>query len=274
VSRPFRLRALADPPPAAGGRTDQPGPAAPGPLSPASVVHELVSLVGCAARLPAALRVQSAAVDRIPPAVRRPGTRRAPVLLVHGYLGTSGPWAPLAAHLSREGFEDVFALSYPTLSSGVPQAAAALVQAVDTVLQRTGQPAVHLVGHSLGGLVVRYAVQVLGLDRTARTAVTVATPHAGSWLAWMGAGPAAVQMRPGSPLLTALPPLDRTGPVRWAVIAGGADVVAPSTGPDSADLVLPGLGHHALLGCSLLAEAVTRHLTAVDASAPPEQAVA
>jgi len=59
-----------------------------------------------------------------------------------------------------------------------------------------------LFGHSMGGLVARYAVNVLGCPADA--VVAVATPHAGSHLARLGPGMCARQMEPGSAFLAEL----------------------------------------------------------------------
>jgi triacylglycerol lipase len=126
------------------------------------------------------------------------------------------------------------------------------------VMARTGASHVHLVGHSLGGLVARYAVQRLGLDEVTRSVTTVATPHGGSPLARFGPGPAAAQLRPGSVLLRGLPPLDLSGPVRWRVIAASADLVVP-VAPLGA-VTLAGYGHHSILAAPELADAVLGNL--------------
>jgi pimeloyl-ACP methyl ester carboxylesterase len=186
-----------------------------------------------------------------------------PVVLVHGYRSTGAGWSPLVSRLHAAGFANVMALHYDGLASGVPELAAALTQVVSASLARTGHTHVHLVGHSLGGLLVRYAVQRLGLDRLTSTVVTVAAPHRGVPIAWLGRGPAALQMRTGSSLFRELPPLDGTGPVRWAVIHGTADRVV--TAPDGGDvLLLPGYGHHRILAAPELADAVLAHLTAAE----------
>jgi triacylglycerol lipase len=229
-----------------------------------AVARELLSLAGAAGNVPRALGQPAPEVSEVPVVVPWPArTRTTPVLLVHGYLGTEAVWAPLVPRLHRNGFVDVFTLRYDTLSAGVPQLAAGLVEAVRTVLRRTGSPDVHLVGHSLGGLVARYAVQLLGLDEVTRSVVTVGTPHRGTRLAWLGLGPAAAQLQPGSGLLRDLPPLEDTSRVRWAVVQGSADIlVSPRRARD--ELSLSGYGHHSVLGAPELADVVVAHLAASD----------
>jgi pimeloyl-ACP methyl ester carboxylesterase len=186
-----------------------------------------------------------------------------PVVLVHGYRSSGAGWSPLVSRLHAAGFANVMAMHYDGLSSGVPELAAALTQVVSASLASTGHTRVHLVGHSLGGLLSRYAVQRLGLDRLTSTVVTVAAPERGVPIAWLGRGPAALQMRTGSSLFRELPPLKRTGTVRWAVIHGTDDrVVTAPAGGDA--LLLRGYGHHSILGAPELADVVLAHLAAAE----------
>jgi pimeloyl-ACP methyl ester carboxylesterase len=226
-----------------------------------TVGREVLGLVHAAAKLSKAFSSPAGSVTWVPFAAHRPARPlTTPVVLVHGYLGSERPWTPLVHRLHHGGFVNVFTLRYNSLSAGVPQLAAELTGHVATVLRRADQPEVHLVGHSLGGLVARYAVQRLGLDRVTRSVVMVATPHRGSPLARFGPGPAAAQLRPDSELLRGLPPLESLRQVRWAMVHAGADLVvpAPRTGEG---LCLPGYGHHSILTSPELARAVLAHLT-------------
>lgn len=235
-----------------------------------TVGRELMSLVNVAAMIPRALSPVDLGVTGVP-YVGHPPTMAitTPVLLVHGYLGSERPWTPLVRRLHTGGFVHIFTLRYNSLSAGVPQLAAELAEQAATVMARLGLPTVHLIGHSLGGLVARYAVQRLGLDQVARSVTTVATPHRGSPLARFGAGPAAAQLRPDSALLRGLPPLEQTRQVRWAVVHAGADLVVPP--PRTGEgLCLAGYGHHSILNAPELAEAVVTHLVSAESAAAGE----
>jgi pimeloyl-ACP methyl ester carboxylesterase len=230
-----------------------------------TAARELLGLAGAAANLPRALGTRGPRVTRIPGA--GPTRVTTPVLLVHGYLGTAVSWGPLSRRLREEGFADVFTMAYDSLSDGVPELAAALVEAVETVRAETGQSHVHLVGHSLGGLVARYAVQRLGLDHVTRSVVTIGTPHRGVRIARFGPGPAAAQLRPGSGFLRHLPPLDETAHVGWAVFYAGADVVVRP--PEGHGRSLAGYGHHSVLAAPELADAVVEHLLGAEPAESP-----
>ena len=152
---------------------------------------------------------------------------RSPVLFVHGYAGTEHIWGPLRAALADAGFGCLVALRYNAFRADIHQIADWLVAQAQRSMDASGTSSVHLVGHSLGGLVVRDAVQHRGLAGLARTAVTIATPHTGAALARFVPGPAARQMRPGSTFLAELADgrVDRR--TQWIAVNGGADRVVP-----------------------------------------------
>jgi len=58
--------------------------------------------------------------------------------------------------------------------------AARLGVLIDQVCAETGHERVHVIGHSLGGLIGRYLVQRLGGDERVHTLVTLGSPHQGT----------------------------------------------------------------------------------------------
>lgn len=227
---------------------------------------ELVGLAVGARGLRAAVQApRTADLVSVPrPEVPRQDTcSTVPVLLVHGYLGSTATWATVARQLHEAGFANVFTLRYNTLTGTIPDIAAQLGHAAYEAIERTGERRVHLVGHSLGGLVTRYAVQRLGLAADAWGVVTVATPHRGSAFAYAAVGAAGAQMRPGAELLAGLPPLQSTERVQWLVVDAAHDVVAPRVPHEGvAGAVLASWGHQTILRQPALARLVTDHLLA------------
>lgn len=104
-------------------------------------------------------------------AVQRPR-----VLIAHGWLGHAGQFRPLARHLTQAGF-DTAVLSYPTMFGSFERA----VELARRAAVSGSAAPLHLVGFSLGGLVMR----ALAAERPAGLAslLLIGTPNAGSPIA-------------------------------------------------------------------------------------------
>ncbi|SDX51147.1 Alpha/beta hydrolase family protein [Modestobacter sp. DSM 44400] len=144
-----------------------------------------------------------------PPAVRAlfaddPLAARIPVVLVHGLVDNRSVFTVMRRSLRRRGFAQVCTWNYSPLLRDVESAAAALGAHIEEICQETGHERVHVVGHSLGGLVARYLVQRLGGDRRVESLVTLGTPHGGTLWAHMLPTSLVRQLRPGSRLLREL----------------------------------------------------------------------
>jgi triacylglycerol lipase len=144
-----------------------------------------------------------------PPAVRAlfaadPLAARVPVVLVHGLVDNRSVFSVMQRGLRRRGFAQVCSWNYSPLLRDVETAAAALGRQLEAVCRETGHDRVHVVGHSLGGLVARYLVQRLGGDARVDALVTLGTPHGGSRWAHVLPTPLVRQLRPGSALLQEL----------------------------------------------------------------------
>ena len=67
--------------------------------------------------------------------------------------------------LRRRGFSDVSSFDYGLLTCDVRAAADALWEAVEKLCADSGYERIHVVGHSLGGLMARYYVQRMAATR-------------------------------------------------------------------------------------------------------------
>ena len=86
-----------------------------------------------------------------------------PVLLVHGYGANNSNWLFVKRYLHQAGFERVHALNYNPLTADIPALAEQCATRADQVRSHFGTDRIHVIGHSLGGIIARYAVQVHGL---------------------------------------------------------------------------------------------------------------
>jgi hypothetical protein len=194
-----------------------------------------------------------------PPAARAlfaadPLAARIPVLLVHGLVDNRSVFTVMRHSLRRRGFAQVCSWNYSPLLTDIARGAADLGEHIERVCAHTGHERVHVVGHSLGGLIARYHVQRQGGDRRVASLVTLGTPHQGS--IWAHVLPTALvrQLRPGSPVLRELDepaPRCRTGIT--AIYSNLDEMVVPTSSgrcdhPDLAarNVLVRGVGHMSL----------------------------
>ncbi|MBM6402823.1 alpha/beta fold hydrolase [Phycicoccus sp. CSK15P-2] len=127
-----------------------------------------------------------------------------PILLVHGIVSNRSIFTLLRRGLTRRGFTNVLAMNYATVATDVRTAALRLSEEVERIAEETGFERIHVIGHSLGGLIARYYVTRLGGDRRVHTLVTLGTPHEGTYAAYAVPTRLMRQMRPGSGLMREL----------------------------------------------------------------------
>ncbi len=123
-----------------------------------------------------------------------------PILLVHGLVDNRSVFTLLKRALRRRGFGRVLTLNYSPFTQDVRAAAARLAALVERTCDETGYERVHVVGHSLGGVVARYYVQRMGGDARVHTLCTLGSPHAGTYAAHLLPSRLVRQLRPGSDL--------------------------------------------------------------------------
>jgi len=125
-----------------------------------------------------------------------------PILLVHGIIDNHAIFTVMEYALRRHGFQTLSRYDYGLLTQNIPRAAVRLGTAIDELSAATGYERVHVIGHSLGGLIARYYVQRLGGDQQVPTLVTLGTPHQGTQLAWAAPLlPLVLQLTPDSPVI-------------------------------------------------------------------------
>lgn len=127
-----------------------------------------------------------------------------PVLLVHGLMDNRSVYTQYRRALRKHGFGLIRAVNYGALTQDIRTAAYELRRHVNRLRERTGADRIHIVGHSLGGLIARYYVQRLGGDQAVHTVATVGTPHSGTMTAYLMLTPMIRQLTPGSDLLAEL----------------------------------------------------------------------
>ena len=174
---------------------------------------------------------------------------RYPVLLVHGYASTESVWTPLRCALAEAGFGHIVSLTYNSFATDPVAVSAELTHQALRAAAAAGAPRVHLIGHSLGGLIVRSALAASAALRSQTgSAVTIASPHRGVSLARIAPGRCARIMHRGR--RPVLPEVTAPRTVRWlAYYSDGDRVVPPASARlddpryGAANLLIPGCGH-------------------------------
>jgi hypothetical protein len=127
-----------------------------------------------------------------------------PIILVHGLVDNRSIFTLLRRALRRRGFGRILTLNYSPFTQDVRSVAARLATLVERTCEETGYERVHVVGHSLGGVVARYYVQRLGGDARVHTLCTLGSPHTGTHAAKLFPQGVVRQLRPGSDLMQEL----------------------------------------------------------------------
>jgi pimeloyl-ACP methyl ester carboxylesterase len=163
----------------------------------------------------------------------------------------------------------VDAISYTPFGTSVERLADRLAVEVERMLSQTGADKVHLIGHSLGGVVIAQAIASGRLAGKVDTVVTLGAPFGGSpWAHLAPFGAIVRALRGGSPLLRRLASAPVPEGVRWLAITATLDVVVPGVRsvPAHADvetMKFDGVGH---LGMLLSPRVVRRIVEALPAN--------
>lgn len=168
------------------------------------------------------------------------------VLLVHGYFCNGGVWAHYVSWFESIGFE-VHTLSLEPIFADLASISVALEARVDALTQAFPNRRIHLVCHSMGGLVARAYVRRCGRERLGKV-VTLGSPHRGTALAVLGQGENARQMRPDSAWMTDAANRPDLGDA-LAIYTYDDNLVSPrenATLPGMASIAFSGIGHLSL----------------------------
>jgi len=165
------------------------------------------------------------------------------VVFVHGLGGNRSSFFPLQAYLSWMGYRRQYAFNYRSRGS-IERIAIDLKNRLDRDI-KGGR--IDLVCHSMGGLVGRVYLQMLGGHRRVDHFVTLATPHHGSHSSAYAPTALVSQLKPGGPFLEHLNGLEPPPKVRCTSFACARDlmVLPPESAlaPFGETQMLEELGH-------------------------------
>lgn len=169
------------------------------------------------------------------------------VVLVHGFFASAGVFRPMKARLTEATGAKVASFTHAP-GAGIERIARSLAKLVAKIPHRAR---VHLVGHSLGGLVSRWYVQELGGHKRVAQTVSLGSPFGGTELARPFQVLVGAQLTRTSSVLARLRERAHAHDVPHTSIVGGSDaLVIPSESaafPRGDVIHLEGRGHNSLL---------------------------
>jgi pimeloyl-ACP methyl ester carboxylesterase len=191
------------------------------------------------------------------PGARGHGPR--PVIVVHGYAMNRANFLVLARRLKSAGLGPVLGFEYWTLGK-----TASAARKLAAYVEALGVPEVDVIGHSMGGVVGRYYVQLGGGDGVVRNLITIGSPHAGTDVSAIGIGRPTKELFFGSNLLARLRAAPLPKRTRITVIRSRSDALVPGArqahlaGAD--EIVYDDLGHLSMLASKRVAQTIIERI--------------
>ncbi len=196
------------------------------------------------------------------------------VVLVHGFLASAGVWRPLRHRIEAQTGAHVASFTHAP-GVRVESIARSLGKLVDRVRDELGDVRVHVVGHSLGGLVARWYVQELGGHEHVAQTISLASPFGGTPMARPFPFLVGRDLQPESPVLERLRERAEEHGVPHLSIAGTDDRLVPHDAahafPGAERVSLGGRGHNTLLYDPAVASILVRRIRAHGVGAESER---
>ena len=169
------------------------------------------------------------------------------VVLVHGFFASAGVFRPMRRHLVTDTGATVASFTH-TPGAGIERIARSLSRLVDRIPRDCR---VHLIGHSLGGLVARWYVQELGGHTRITQTISLGSPFGGTERARRFRFLVGADLHRTSPVLARLRARAHEHEVEHTSVVADADaMIVPCESavfPRGDVVVLPGRGHNSLL---------------------------
>ena len=104
-----------------------------------------------------------------------------PILLIHGFHSSHLTWNWMIQQLWIDGFRNLFALKLYSYVDGLDILSDQLDNVIDKILEMLpGYKFIHIIGHSMGGMVARYYLKSVGrADPRIRLLITLGSPLRG-----------------------------------------------------------------------------------------------
>jgi len=166
------------------------------------------------------------------PSELRLGTQPHPVILVHGLASNRFCFSNMERVLHREGYT-VYGVNYSCFGADIAACGKHLAREAAWLRGATGCESANVVAHSLGGLVLRWAIANTWMRDWVSVAVTLGSPHRGTPTACFaphalpGFGKIIGQLRPRDGDTSDIIDQSAGRATRWIALAAEHDWVVP-----------------------------------------------
>lgn len=191
-----------------------------------------------------------------------------PVVMVHGLGANRASMRLLADRARADGFTVVSSnfIPFPNIDTMSDR----LVAIIEAAALQLGTDRVHLVGHSLGGLLCRYVAQTRCVGSTVASIQTLATPHSGIPIARWSPWRVGLELAADSAIYQRLAATSLPVGVRATAYVAGADMLAPSASEywaEAANVTIARCGHLGIVCSKAVAGLVTTELATTEREA-------
>ncbi|WP_027715622.1 triacylglycerol lipase [Desulfuromonas sp. TF] len=186
-----------------------------------------------------------------------------PVLLLHGLFHNRACWLWARFRLRNRGYKALYAINLPPWYD-VERLTERVSKKVDELRHSSGVDKIHLVGHSMGGMIARNYIQLRGGEQKVEACVLLSCPNGGSKLVPFALTPLGKHLLPGSEFLQRLAAAPLPTEVRLTAIVNRHDnMILPFENGRLAgvrNIELTGMGHASVLYRSRAIEAIAQSI--------------
>ncbi len=150
--------------------------------------------------------------DKIP----KKATETVPILMTHGLYHNRTAWLMMKPRLKKAGYSNLHTWSYNSFTTSFPELVLELRRRILKLYVKNNNQKIVLIGHSLGGLIIKGAVSDPVVAEKISRIITLGTPFRGSLLAKIAIGRLGRSLHPESSLFeinhsnSAMKPIPKT----------------------------------------------------------------
>lgn len=171
------------------------------------------------------LGVVSRSLPTFPSLGLRPTQPRRPILFIHGIFHNRSTFAWLKQRLHSKGYRRFKEMDLMTSLRPIPELAEQVARETQILLKNKEFSEIDIVAHSMGGVIARYFVQLLGGDGLVKNLITLGTPHQGTEWSKYSILPHLRELQPQSKTLELLNQCSPPKLTRAIAVSGALDIV-------------------------------------------------